>query len=503
MDPTVSLDANGLPTTNESISPSIQILCTALEEARINRVHAAPPVFMAATYNQAENAMHLFEQYYKNTPEGRPGTVGFDTETTTDFIRSKHRGVSLVQIATKDICLFFQVYRITRMNSDKSMFPPRLRAFLEDPEQLMAGVGVEGDARDLLTSYGVQCTGLVNLEKMSKARNCPERSLASLDAKFGTPGREVVKTKAILKWNWDLERYKPAWVWYAAKDAFAGQVIFENMMKGQVREGYKSYLDLHPMTEEEEARDAFKYLSLGIGRGTKTTVPAVTRLLVKIYPRFHKAYIESERHSKAQACIAKMMENGLLVRPCDSKPESLSETDVVHLFGHSLARSLPSKAGINVLSPLFNNQRVILGESQSSDVLDPGNDITEDKDNVDLKDLKLFLDMGGVWNRPKKTGSLVSAHASIIRNATNMANLVEPSAVEQGPEDVYETTKLFLQRMKYRGVLEQTPGDLWQIVPLIEDQVTREYEKEIQLKRDEKAEKMNRVDSGNIEGEEV
>ena len=127
------------------------------------------------------------------------------------------------------------------------------------------GSTIQGDAQGLRDSYRIACAGVISLEDMATKRNILARSLADLDAMFGRPGREVIKTKALLGWDWDSTKLDPRWVWYAAKDAFAGLAIYENMLANNIKEGYVPYGELHPMTEREEAADLFDFLVRAMG----------------------------------------------------------------------------------------------------------------------------------------------------------------------------------------------------------------------------------------------
>jgi len=253
----------------EHLSPSVQILCEAMAEGKIQRVKNLPPIFLASTYQDAEMMMQLFTEYYQATKgDCGPGPVGLDTETTTTFITKVQQEVSLIQIATQEVCLLFQIYNILGVKQKKKIrFPPRLKAFLEDPKQLMCGVGIVGDAQGLRKDYGVNCQGIVELSQMATERRILGTSLADLDGMYGRPGREVIKTRKILGWNWDREPLDPKCIWYAAKDAFAGVAIYENMLAGQLKPDYQTFAQRFPMTEEETAEEILEVLGKICGKG--------------------------------------------------------------------------------------------------------------------------------------------------------------------------------------------------------------------------------------------
>ncbi|KAG0099522.1 hypothetical protein BGZ93_007280 [Podila epicladia] len=410
---------------HEDISPSIQILCDAMSEARINRARDRPPVFVAGTYESAELAMQLFSDYY-TTVQGSPGPVGFDTETSSPFIPRKGTGVSLVQIATKDVCLIFQVYRITEQNTKPERFPPRLKAFLEDKDQILAGVAASGDASELRSSYGINCGGVVNLEKIAKQKKVLAASLADLDNMFGCPGREVVKTKAILKWNWDSPTLDPKWIWYAAKDAFAGQAIYENMMQDTFKIGYVPYAQLFPFSDKQETDEIAAFLTRTLAKGKQTTMGTVESLISKQYPRFQKMYQPEERVDYSKRFTKLLVKNGFLIVDQDSTTGSSSyapDSPLTHKQERNIPVSLAGKpfsaiattpAGMAYLSKKFFRGRVV----DLSTVMGKAGAAAQDQDgqgsiaelDQDQEDLRLFLRHATMWDRPHKLAALVSMY---------------------------------------------------------------------------------------------
>ncbi|KAF9157982.1 hypothetical protein BGX21_003753 [Mortierella sp. AD011] len=411
-----------------------------MQEANVTLARDKPPVFLCSTYEQAEAAMELFTEYYK-TLKGTPGPVGFDTETTTSFVPRKGKGVSLVQIATQDVCLMFQVFRITKNNTSPDLFPPRLKAFLEDPEQIKAGVASFGDASALKKSYGIECAGIVSLESMAREKEIIARSLASLDAMFGRPGREVVKTKAMLVWNWDKEDLDPKWVWYAAKDAFAGVAIYENMVNNVLKKSYMPYEEQYPMEEREVADDIFEFLTQRMGgKGKRSTLGDVEKFITKEYPRFLKMYHPVERIGPSRKYVKMLLEGGRMRLIGGKKPNSfLADSDIIELPGRSLSSMLTTSEGIDIISPYFNGKK-----------LDPSTLSVKgispfDKEFVaadqDLADMKLFLELSWVWDQPKRKSALYGIYWSSRLNAEKRKILqaaIDKETEEKGQENAIE-----------------------------------------------------------------
>jgi hypothetical protein len=274
---------------NETLSDQVQILCEAFAEANIRRVRQYPPVFLIGTYEQAELAMQIFTEYYQLTTEGL-GYVGFDTETEChwDNPAAQRDEVSIIQMASQDVCLLFQINRI--INVTRRPFPPRLKAFLEDPSHLKLGVGAKRDAKDLDRVFKLKCDGVVDLEVMALEKNVLERSLQDLDEKYGRPGREVYKTHAMLRWKWNAEELQPQWVWYAAKDAFAGIAIYENMVADRVKDTFKPYEERFPMTDDELKKDIMNFLERAMGGKGRVSPSLFTLRFLRLFVSFFSPF---------------------------------------------------------------------------------------------------------------------------------------------------------------------------------------------------------------------
>lgn len=194
-----------------------------------------------------------------------PGYVGFDTETTV--YRSKNpRIVSMIQIATREICFLFQVFRITYQGNAKR-FPKLLQKFLDNPKILKVGVNAQHDAAWLYDSYKIRCQGIINIEDIAKERGYSARSLSELTAMFGDTGLVLKKTNKILKWNFDVEDLDPELVLYASSDAFAGIQVYENIVADKMNYEYLNYEKLHPMSRTVEEKEIYEMILRNYPKG--------------------------------------------------------------------------------------------------------------------------------------------------------------------------------------------------------------------------------------------
>ncbi|CAG8673964.1 2145_t:CDS:2 [Gigaspora margarita] len=218
------------PPNSSSVS-----LIDLLDRSEIPKVRLNPPVYQISNKHYASRCFDIL----KKCTSWHSGYVGFDTETTVHRQRN-HKLVSMIQIATRDLCFLFQVYRITQGNCKE--FPPILRQFLSNPDILKVGVNATHDAEWLKKSYDIQCQGIVNLEDIAKEKGYSAGSLSELTLMFGDPGLVLEKNKKkILKWNFDAAILDPELILYASTDAFAGIQVYENILEDRMNLDYLNY----------------------------------------------------------------------------------------------------------------------------------------------------------------------------------------------------------------------------------------------------------------------
>lgn len=122
--------------------------------------------------------------------------VGFDTEWKPTMGRGQPRNpVALVQLAT---CAHVFLVRVCRMKS----VPPTLRRVLEDGRVLKVGVGVSGDARMLLSSFGILPAGLVDLQALARRHGYAGAGTALATLAIRLLGVEMDKSLSIRCSDW-------------------------------------------------------------------------------------------------------------------------------------------------------------------------------------------------------------------------------------------------------------------------------------------------------------
>ncbi|KAG9286584.1 hypothetical protein G9A89_005352 [Geosiphon pyriformis] len=276
--------------------------------SQIPRIQENPPVFQLATNTIIDQCFDVIIQ----APSWPFEYVGFDTETTI-FRPNNPRMVSMIQIATRELCLIFQVYRVSE--GDKKKFPCALADFLNNPAILKVGVNASGDADWLKESYGITCRGIVNLEDIAKKKGIQAKSLSELTLMFADPGLVLEKTKSKLrKWNFDAFTLDKKLVQYAAADAFAGFQIYSNMLEGKRNPDYKTWAQRFPMTREDEEEEIYTLISKNHKKDKPIEIEKLINFLQFGYGRWGKTIPNAEiRRKEAITTILKYISQNRII----------------------------------------------------------------------------------------------------------------------------------------------------------------------------------------------
>ncbi|CAH1760459.1 5676_t:CDS:2 [Entrophospora sp. SA101] len=296
----------------------------AFDESGIPKVSENPPVYQLGEMRHAEKCFYILKRYrYWN-----PGYVGFDTETTV-FRQKDRRLVSMIQLATRDFCFLFQVYRITGGHSD--YFPRQLKNFLCDGRILKVGVNATGDSNWLRDSYDFECNGLVDLEKMAHRKGYSANSLSELTRMFADPGLVLEKSKKkLFNYNFDHQYLTSELIIYASADAFAGFQIYENLLKDNLNEEYLNYEKFNPKSTEEEDVECYELLNKELIRGDEYRKHVIIQILEKRYDRWAKTKPKTDdRYLAALDAFDRFIENKLIIKVDENGDEDDrdSETD--------------------------------------------------------------------------------------------------------------------------------------------------------------------------------
>ncbi|CAG8574228.1 11020_t:CDS:2 [Paraglomus occultum] len=295
-------------------SKKISSIVQELDKAKIPKFQTEPPVYQIATRSSVAACFGVLQR----NSTWPVAYVGFDTETTVK--RLVHpRVVSMIQIATAEFCLLFQVYRITR--GDATIFPTGLQKLLNDPNILKVGVNARGDAKWLKESYGIEMNGIVDLDRMAKEKGIHAKSLAELALMFTDNGLELNKTDKIIDWDFDAVCLDDEIVQYVACDAFVALRIYENMLVDKRNPNYKSWEERYPMTLEEEESELYTIFKRHNMKGTVTKIGKLVNSGQSSYSRWQKTKPETlERRQAIGTAIKHFLSDGRLILAKNDEP---------------------------------------------------------------------------------------------------------------------------------------------------------------------------------------
>jgi len=159
---------------------------------------------------------HALEQELKSH-----AVLGFDSESKPTFkVGEVSTGPHLIQLATLDKAYLFQ------MNDSIWDF---LKPIFASREQIKVGFGLKNDAH-LFRKKGIELNSVIELSKCFKAfgLNNPVglKNAMALLFQLNFP-----KSKRISTSNWASKKLSPAQIDYAAADAYAPVLVFEELLR--------------------------------------------------------------------------------------------------------------------------------------------------------------------------------------------------------------------------------------------------------------------------------
>jgi len=179
------------------------------------------PVFQNLPMQQIQviNSMeqcHALEQELKSH-----AVLGFDSESKPTFkVGEVSTGPHLIQLATLDKAYLFQ------MNDSIWDF---LKPIFASREQIKVGFGLKNDAH-LFRKKGIELNSVIELSKCFKAfgLNNPVGLKNAMALLFQV---NFPKSKRISTSNWASKKLSPAQIDYAAADAYAPVLVFEELLR--------------------------------------------------------------------------------------------------------------------------------------------------------------------------------------------------------------------------------------------------------------------------------
>jgi hypothetical protein len=192
-----------------------------------------PDIYVVATTKDSDRAVDLLcASMHSNNLK----MLSFDIECTAGRT-SEPNLPSIIQLATFDICVLFQVYRCTRILGQS--FPPKLAALLATPFPYKIGIGATQDADSLQRAYSISCYHVVDICPLLSALSQPA-SLASFCEAYAPPQYHD-KAKYLTRYalwqseyayrDWDVAQLDTASLIYASKDVFGFLFAFREFFR--------------------------------------------------------------------------------------------------------------------------------------------------------------------------------------------------------------------------------------------------------------------------------
>ena len=179
------------------------------------------PLFQNLAFEQI-HVIHCFEQCLNWAEQLNTAAVlGFDSESKPIFNKGEvSTGPHLIQLATAQHAWLFQ------MNEETWAF---LKPIFSNRDQIKVGFGLKNDAH-LFRKKGVELNSVLELSKCftSFGLSQPVGLKNAMALLFAV---NFPKSKSVSTSNWAKKRLSPEQIRYAAADAYAPVLVFEELLQ--------------------------------------------------------------------------------------------------------------------------------------------------------------------------------------------------------------------------------------------------------------------------------
>jgi len=179
---------------------------------QMSRVQFTGDLRVADTPQEIERAV----TYLRTFP-----LLGIDTETRPSFKKGTCHKVSLIQVATDDVCYLIRLAKV-------GLTLPVVQ-LLENPNIMKIGLSLKDDFLMLQKRAPFVPRGYVELQEYVSAFGIEEKSLQKIYALLF--GQKISKAQRLS--NWDAETLSPSQQEYAAIDAWACLKIYRKLKELQ------------------------------------------------------------------------------------------------------------------------------------------------------------------------------------------------------------------------------------------------------------------------------
>ena len=152
--------------------------------------------------------------------------LGIDTETRPSFKKGNQHMVSLLQVATHDVCFLFRLCRLG--------LSPSVKRLLEDTTVPKVGLSLTDDMHQLRRLGDFETGRFIDLQNRVREVGVEDMSLQKLYANFF--GQKISKRQQLT--NWEADILTEPQKLYAATDAWACVMLYEELMRLEATNDY-------------------------------------------------------------------------------------------------------------------------------------------------------------------------------------------------------------------------------------------------------------------------
>lgn len=165
--------------------------------------------------------------------------IGLDTETRPSFNKGRYYKVSLIQLATPEICFLFRINKLSN--------PGEIIKIIENENITKIGLSLNDDFRSLNKIYSFEPKNFIDLQSFVKDYHIIDNSLSRIHGIIF--GEKISKAQRLT--NWESSELTNAQKAYAALDAYACLKIY-NHLKNGLFNPYESNYIIKENPENEE-----------------------------------------------------------------------------------------------------------------------------------------------------------------------------------------------------------------------------------------------------------
>ena len=205
---------------NNTENTDFALAITKEQLAELPRVEYPGHIHIIDSTVQTIKAVSILKKY---------SLLGFDTESKPTFKKGTPIHVSLIQIATDDVCFLFRTRKIQDLTP--------LREIVDNPNIIKIGLSLHDDFNNLSHNYNFTPQGFVDLQKIVPLYKFANISLQKI---YAILFEERISKSQQLS-NWDAPELTDAQSSYAAIDAWACIRIYRKLMDANFKPELSKY----------------------------------------------------------------------------------------------------------------------------------------------------------------------------------------------------------------------------------------------------------------------